>query len=127
MAVKREQARRELVGAAEGAIDDLQAWCDAHPGYRLSELEEQVRVIRRRLMGEVMSSLVAERPAMEGAGEVVCAKCLGRMEDKGEQIRTVAGPEGPVRLSRRYYYCPSCREGFFPPGPGIGLDQAALD
>lgn len=125
--MSKEGARKELLGAAEAAIDELQAWCDAHPGYRLLELEEQARAIRQRLMGEVMSSLVAGRATRGSAGEVVCDKCGGRMGDKGEQSRTVGGPEGPVRLRRHYYYCPSCREGLFPPGPGTGIDQAALE
>ncbi|MCL4369907.1 MAG: hypothetical protein M1380_03235, partial [Chloroflexi bacterium] len=111
--------------ASEAAIDELQAWCEAHPRYRLLEFEEEVRAVRQRLMGQVMSSLLAGRETESSAGEVLCDKCGGRMQDKGEVSRAVEGPEGEVRLRRRYYYCPSCKEGFFPPGPGVGVDQAA--
>ncbi len=123
MAVSSERVRKELVGAAEAAIDELQVWCEAHPGYRLLELEEQVRAIRQRLMGEVMSSLVEGRAAAGSAEGAVCDRCGGRMEDKGEQLRRVAGPEGHLRLRRRYYYCPSCKEGFFPLDRELGLTR----
>ena len=123
MAVSKEGVRRDLVGAAEAAIDELQAWCEAQPGHRLLELEEQVRVIRQRLMGEVMSRLEEGRAVEDSAGGVVCDRCGRRMEDKGDVWRSVAGPEGVVRLRRRYYYCPSCKEGLSPLDREIGLTR----
>ena len=123
MAVDRERVRKELTRASEAAIDELQAWCDAHRGYRLLEFEEEVRAVRQRLMGQVMSSLLGGRETEGSAGEVLCDKCGGRMQDKGEVSRVVVGPEGDVQLSRRYYYCPSCKEGFFPLDRELGLTR----
>ena len=108
--------RDAVIQGAEEAFDELQAWCEAHPRYTLLELEGQARVIRQRFMGQMMSSLVAQREPGQSAGGVTCPKCGGAMEDKGLQSRTVQGPEGPVEIRRRYYYSPSCKEGFFPSG-----------
>ena len=117
-----EQARKVFTGAAEEAFDELQAWCRAHPSYTLLELEEQVLIIRQRLMSEAMSTLVAQRKAVKPPEGLICPKCGARMADKGKQSRTVGGPEGAVELSRTYYYCPSCKEGFFPSRPRTEAD-----
>ncbi|MCL4370037.1 MAG: hypothetical protein M1380_03920, partial [Chloroflexi bacterium] len=61
MLMSSERARGRVGRAAEEGFDELQAWCDAHPKYTLLDLEEQARVIRQRLMGEMMSGLVAQR------------------------------------------------------------------
>jgi uncharacterized protein with PIN domain len=122
MSMSEKQARESFTGAAEEAFEELQAWCRAHPSYTLLELEEQVLFIRQRLMGKAMSSLVAQRKAVKPPEGVICTKCGGKMEDKGQQARTVGGPEGSVELSRTYYYCPSCKEGFFPSGPRVEVD-----
>jgi len=122
-----ELGRDALIQRAEEAFDELQAWCEAHSGYRLLELEEQALVIRQRLMGQMMSSLVAQREAGLSAGGVTCAKCGGKLEDRGQQSRTVQGPEGAVELRRRYYYCSSCKEGFFPSGSSAGTDPTTLE
>lgn len=120
--VSKEQGRDSFTKAAESAFDELQAWCEAHPNYTLLELEEQTRAIRQRLMGTALSSLVAQRGTGQPAEGVICPKCSAKMQDKGQQSRTVQGPEGPVTLSRAYHYCPSCKEGFFPPRPRTTVD-----
>ncbi len=123
-----KRANRESITQAAGQVfEGLQAWCEAHPGYTLMELEEQAMRLRQRLMGEMMSKLVAEREAVQPAEGVKCPKCGEPMQDKGRRRRTVRGPEGPVELERAYYYCPACKAGLFPPGSGTEADEASLD
>ncbi len=123
-----KRADKESITQAAGQVfEELQAWCEAHPGYTLMELEEQAMRLRQRLMGEMMSKLVAERHAVQPAEGLKCPKCGAPMEDKGRRKRTVRGPEGPVELDRAYYYCPVCKQGVFPPGSGTEADQASLD
>jgi uncharacterized protein with PIN domain len=113
-----KQADREAIAQMAGqTFEELQAWCQAHPGYTLLELEEQGMLLRQRLMGEMLSKLVARGEAVQPAAGMRCPTCQGAMEDKGRRTRTVRGPEGAVELDRAYYYCPSCQEGFFPSGP----------
>lgn len=123
-----KQADRDAISELAGqAYEELQAWCKAHPGYTLMELEEQAMLLRQRLMGEMMSKLVAQKEAAQPAEGVKCPKCQGAMEDKGRRKRTVRGPEGSVELDRAYYYCPSCQEGFFPSGPRVEAHPTPLD
>ena len=127
MLVSKRADRDEVTQAAGQVFEELQAWCEAHPGYTLMELEEQAMRLRQRLMGEMMSKLVAEREAVQPAEGVRCPKCEGPMQDKGRRKRTVRGPEGPVELDRAYYYCPACKGGLFPPGSGASADESSLD
>ena len=39
------------------------------------------------------------------------------MEPKGIRDKPVVGLEIEGELPRAYYYCASCKEGFFPPQP----------
>lgn len=122
------QADRDVISAIAGqAYEELQAWCQAHPGYTLMELEQQAMFLRQHLMGEVMSKLVAQKEAVQPVDGVTCPRCQGTMEDKGRRRRLVRGPEGSVALDRVYSYCPSCKEGFFPSGPRVAADASPLD
>jgi hypothetical protein len=127
MLVSKQGDRDAITQAAGEVFAELQAWCRAHPGYTLMELEEQTMRLRQHLMGEMMSKLLAERQAVQPAEGVKCQKCGQPMQDKGRRKRMVRGPEGPVELDRAYYYCPSCKEGLFPPGPRASTDEASLD
>ncbi len=123
-----KQADRDSITQAAGQVfEELQAWCETHPGYTLMELEEQAMRLRQHLVGEMMSKLVAKREAVQPAEGMKCQTCGGPMQDKGRRKRTVRGPEGPVELDRAYYYCPACKQGLFPPGPGAEADETPLD
>jgi Zn finger protein HypA/HybF involved in hydrogenase expression len=123
-----KQEGRDAVAQSAGQVyEELQVWCEAHPRYTLMELEQQVVHLRQRLIGDMLSKIVAEREAVQPAEGVKCPKCQGVMQDKGRRKRTVQGPEGSVELDRAYYYCPSCEEGFSPSGPRVATDEAPLD
>ncbi len=125
--MSRQADRDEVTRAAGQVYEELEAWCAAHPGYTLLELEEQAAKLRQRLMGEMMSRRVGQRAAIEPAEEVRCPRCQSPMQNKGKRKRTVRGPEGPIELERAYYYCPACKEGVFPPRSRTATDEASLD
>lgn len=123
-----KEGDKDAVARLAGQVyEELQAWCQAHPDYTLMDLEEQAMRLRQRLVGEMLSKLVAEREAVQPAEGVECPKCQAPMQDKGRRQRTVRGPEGAVEVDRAYYYCPSCKEGFFPSGLRAATDEAPLD
>jgi hypothetical protein len=125
--MSRQADRDEVTKAAGQVYEELEAWCAAHPGYTLLDLEEQTAKLRQRLMGEMMSRLVSQREAAQPAEGLRCPKCGEDMENKGKRKRTVRGPEGPIELERAYYYCSACKQGFFPPRSGASADEASLD
>lgn len=125
--MSRQADRDEVTRAAGQVYEELEAWCAAHPGYTLLELEEETAKLRQRLMGEMMSRLVGQRAAIEPAEGVRCPQCSEPMANKGKRKRTVRGPEGPIELERAYYYCSACKVGLFPPRSGTAADEASLD
>jgi YgiT-type zinc finger domain-containing protein len=92
----------------------LTAWHSTHPRATFAELEraveEQLDQVRRQLLGErVQASFVEERP--------LCRQCGATMVPRAYEKRTLLlrGDEA-LDLERPYLTCPSCGEGFFPPG-----------
>lgn len=125
--MSRQADRDEVTRAAGQVYEELEAWCAAHPGYTLLELEEETARLRQRLMGEMMSRLVGQRAAVQPSEGVRCPKCSEPMQNKGKRKRIVRGPEGSIELERAYYYCPACKVGIFPPRSGASADEASLD
>jgi uncharacterized protein with PIN domain len=118
--VSEERARNEFGEAAQAMHQRLRAWRRAHPQASFDEIAEQVSQERKALMGELLAELA-------GAGEEtpldpVCPTCGGAVENKGKKKRQVLHREGEVQVERNYYYCPACRQGFFPSGPASGLE-----
>jgi hypothetical protein len=127
MPMGKQADRDEVTRAAGQVYEELEAWCAAHPGYTLLELEEETAKLRQSLMGEMMSRLVGQRAAAQPPEGVRCPQCSEPMENKGLRKRTVRGPEGPIELDRAYYYCPACKVGLFPPRSGASANAASLD
>ena len=56
-----------------------------------------------------------------------CPECEGRVQNKGKKKKSILHREGEVEFCRNYYYCPSCKQGFFPPGSETGVEQAGME
>ena len=118
-------AREEIfVEAARRTYRRLQAWQVTNPTATLGEIEQHVRAERRLLMGELIPLLIGDRGRDDPAARPVCPHCNKQMsfqEDRSLPIETL---EGCITLKRPYYYCRSCHEGLFPPGPGLASARA---
>lgn len=122
-----DKQRARFLQVAGSMYDELMKWRKGHPGASIDEIIEQVTPQRRGLMG----GLVAELALAVGDGSEIidqaCAKCGGRMVHKGQNVRGVLHGEGESKLKRTYYYCPSCKCGFFPPGRATASWGSELD
>ena len=96
--------------------NELLAWRKAHPEATLDEIVAQITSRRRELMGQLVEEL-ATMELEEADAQERCPVCGQAAQYRGCQIRQVIHFEGDSTLSRRYYYCPRCERGFFPPGP----------
>ena len=47
---------------------------------------------------------------------------LGRQVQEKMAQQIIQSSLGSLRLERAHYYCPACREGFFPPRRSTGSD-----
>ena len=80
----------------------------------LSEIEDIALKVRAQVGEAVTQALVAKQAPVAVPGPV-CEQCGREMHYKGLKKRRVVCRSGEVAWERPYYYCETCRRGFFPP------------
>ena len=126
--MSRAQRRKACMQVAEGMIDRLEAWCDAHPDASFGEIEQQARQERRQFMGQVLEIVVNGRDTGFCLQPPCCERCGGEMEFKGYRTWTIYSLEGDTKLERAYYVCPDCEgETLFPPGSETAAAGGSLE
>ena len=112
----RAELKAELQAQAEQAIDELLDWAEDTPAPTLTQIEEKVLKLRKRL-SEAMAEVVIEgQENVHPIAPPLCSKCQRPMHYKARKDNTVESRAGRLRLKRGYYYCEHCRGGIFPPG-----------
>ena len=106
--------KMQMMADAEEIIDNLLAGASEKDCLMLSDIERMVRTAGQRVMERLTQNLVEVEAEEKEVG--LCPICQQKARYKGQKERQLATETGEVRLMRAYYYCPHCREGFFPPG-----------
>jgi len=121
MRTNDRELKAEMMIAAEGVIEKLLAGAREKEELSLSDIERLVRRAGQDVMQELTGTLVnAEAQSEENRS---CPECGRKMRYKGRKKREVITETGEVSLERGYYYCPSCKKGFFPPRPTMEVEQ----
>jgi uncharacterized protein with PIN domain len=115
MSWKRDKLKKELQVQLETELDEMLARISDDTSLTLSEIEEMVLKTRQQ-MGQAMTQALADVESQAQAVEVNCEQCGRKMQNKGRKNKQVTAQSGELEVERNYYYCPTCREGFFPPG-----------
>jgi uncharacterized protein with PIN domain len=118
--MSEETVRNEFGEAAQAMHQRLRAWRRAHAEASFDEIAEQVSQERKVLLGKLLAELASDTEVT--ALDPLCPSCGGAVEHKGQKKRQVLHREGEVQVARDYYYCPACRQGFFPSRPELGLE-----
>jgi uncharacterized protein with PIN domain len=116
MKTSQEKLKAEFLAEAEALFDQLMAWDEQTDEPDLSQIEEIVLQLRQRLGQQLAQAVIARQEKRQPAERMVCPRCQGEVEPKGQKRNRVESRVGSVPLERSYYYCPRCRQGFFPPG-----------
>jgi tRNA(Ile2) C34 agmatinyltransferase TiaS len=116
----RTALKEQMMAAAEEIINGLLAEADKKEVLQLSDIERLVRSAGEAMMGQLTTELV-EVEAQQAVSDN-CPECGQKMRYKGKKSRYVHTETGEVRLTRGYYYCPTCRQGHFPPGSPVGSE-----
>ena len=116
----RQDARKRLRKAFEGALDELIPSDESVPlkGSRFADFEDQVEALGR----EVLPVALEERVALEGNAEVTHPGCCpfcgsARVYLKKEVSQPeLLSPQGEVVLRKQHARCRSCGGSFSPSG-----------
>lgn len=117
------EAREEFIDEAVELWEGLNTWYQAHPEATFDEIEEQLGQERRGFLGRLLELSLRQGNLGATAEPPSCAKCGKPMEFQGYPRKTVHGRDVDTRIPRAYYYCPICKDGFFPPGSATGVEE----
>lgn len=121
---KDTELKAQMMAQAEAAIEALLAERSKKDELDLSDIEHLVREAGQRVMQELTNDLAEEEAAKEE--EAKCPECGQIARYKGKKRRDMVTETGEVSLERGYYYCPTCRKGFFPPRPSVEPEPNGL-
>jgi uncharacterized protein with PIN domain len=121
---KDAELKAQMMAQAEAAIEALLAKRAKKDELDLSDIEHLVREAGQQVMQEMTNDLADAEAAKEE--EAKCPECGQRLRYKGKRKRKLVTETGEVSLERRYYYCPTCRKGFFPPRPSVESEPNGL-
>ena len=120
----RQQVHQQL----DLFLDDLEAQMDSSQDKlpSLFELSTRVRQQRGGLTGSILQAYVLQRyGAYLEQTQADCPGCGRSLWARPTRPRTVETLVGELTLERPYFYCESCRHGFYPLDQALGLSAHA--
>lgn len=82
----------------------------------ITEIEELVLGAGEEIEQLLTEALVEAEEAGRSGDRPACPACETSMRHRGLRERKLVTRTGEVTVRRRYYRCPDCGRGFFPPG-----------
>ena len=116
MARTRAELKAELMAQADLLIDELLEWNEHTPQPNLTQIEDVVLKLRKRLGEQAALAVIESQAAQRSVPGPVCPACHHEMHYKGKRRHVVESRVGDLPLERGYYYCETCRTSAFPPG-----------
>ncbi|MDI6769232.1 MAG: hypothetical protein QMD04_06100 [Anaerolineales bacterium] len=102
------------------AMQGMMSWREEHPKASLGEIEKtldgHIMKLRAQML-EDAAQLSEMREWSQSAAVPICPDCKAALEFRIKGKRELQTQGGySIRLERDYGICPSCGQGFFPPG-----------
>ncbi|MEP7359637.1 MAG: hypothetical protein ABI847_20460 [Anaerolineales bacterium] len=116
----RDDLKAKLMTQAEALIDELVDWTADTPAPTLTQIEDVVLKLRKRMSEQMALAVIDGQDAVRPVPGPACPTCGGEMHYKDRKANTVESRVGALPLERGYYYCEPCKQGLFPPGSATG-------
>jgi hypothetical protein len=123
----QEEKRAGLEAKAKELIDELMKWSEETEQPTLTQIEDEILGIRRKLSESMMAVVIEGQESQRPVPGPKCPKCGKEMQYKGDKARQVTSRVGEVKLERGHYYCARCKESVFPPGSATESGGKALE
>ena len=114
--INRAEQKARLMAKAEKLIDELLEWDEQTKRPNLTQIEEKVLELRKRMSAALAETVLEGQAGKEPVPGPKCPKCGKEMRYKGAKAVDVESRAGALKVERGYYYCPQCKESIFPPG-----------
>jgi len=107
---------------AEEVMSGMKEWRLQHPKATLREIEAALDArlgqMRARMLQDLaLASVAADIQGAQAHDRPLCPQCGRVLESRGQHRRVLTTQHNqPLELERSYGICPTCGEGFFPPG-----------
>jgi hypothetical protein len=118
-----QEARDEFLDNAADLWDEFDTWYRDHPEATYDEMEAKLGEKRRAFFGGFLEQSLRQGDLGAMPEAPLCKKCGKPMKFKGYPRKTVHGLETDAGIPRAYYVCPTCKVGFFPPGPASPAEE----
>jgi len=116
MNTNEEKKKKEFMEEIGKMYDQLKEWEDKTKELSLTEIENKVIELGKRVEEKMMKAVIEEEEKHQTYEKQICPICGGELENKGNKEKRIETRIGSIKLKRKYYYCPNCQKGFFPPG-----------
>ncbi|HDN80138.1 MAG TPA: ISKra4 family transposase [Chloroflexi bacterium] len=118
----RAEARQELHKRFDRWLDAVEEQVPKEP--TLEQVTQVVFEMRQELTGMITEVLVGQAHAEALEQQTMpCPHCGRMLHARGSPNRTVETMVGAVSLSRPYFYCVRCQEGFYPLDDALRLSE----
>ena len=103
-------------------LSGMREWRVQHPKATLREIEQALDARWHRLRARMVEDLAIQSSASDWQATTAserpcCPECATPLTLRGKHprhLKTIGGQH--LTLTRSYGYCPSCKQGLFPPG-----------
>ena len=113
---KREEIKARILEQMAAQVEKILGDEEAVEKMTLTEIEEAALKVGAETEAAITAELAAAAQGLREQEQPHCPRCGQEMRLKGYRDKEVITRTGEIKVRRAYYYCQTCRRGFFPPG-----------
>jgi hypothetical protein len=115
--LSRAEKKAALLQRADALIEQMLDWTETTSKPTLTQIEDIALDLRQQFGQALSESALTSQEDAEAEGVTLpsCPQCGKTMRPKAAKGKTVVARVGELKIDRRYFYCPACKRGLFPP------------